>query len=118
MASKRGGSRQNAGRKSKSREILIERSRDIAANARITPLEYMLEVLQNTENPQKQRFEAAIAAAPYVHPRLTSATVTTTIKRSVDELTTAELISALQQDADSSGAIEEEAGDGGPDCIH
>jgi hypothetical protein len=116
--SARGGARQNAGRKSKSREILIERSRDIAVNAKITPLEYMLEVLQNIENPQKMRFEAAIAAAPYVHPRLTSATVTTTIKRSVDELTTAELIAALQQDADSPGAIAKEAGDGEPDSVH
>jgi len=118
MTSKRGGPRANAGRKSKSREILIERSRDAALNAKVTPLEYMLEILQDVQNPQKIRFDAAIAAAPYVHPRLTNSTVTTTIKRSVDELTTAELIAALQQDADRSGAAAPEAGDAEPDSVH
>lgn len=97
----RGGSRANAGRKSKTREVLIERSRLAAVNASVTPLEYLMKVLQDTQQDQKVRFQAAIAAAPYVHPRLSNATVTTTVKRSVDELTTAELIAALQQDANS-----------------
>ncbi len=115
----RGGARANAGRKiSKARETFIKRSREAVANAKITPLEYLMEILQNTENPQKERFQAAIAAAPYVHPRLSNSTVTTTVKKSVDELTTAELIAALQQDAGGSGASEAEEGDGESDRVH
>lgn len=115
---KRGGARIGAGRKSKSRELLLERSRLVVTQAKLTPLEYLMEILQNTENEQKVRFQAAIAAAPYVHPRLSNSTVTTTIKKSVDELTTAELISALQQDANRNGAAEAEEGDREPDCVH
>ena len=115
----RGGARANAGRKtSKARETFIARSREAVANAKVTPLEYLMEILQNTENEQKVRFQAAIAAAPYVHPRLSNSTVTTTIKKSVDELTTAELISALQQGANRNGAVEAEEGDREPDCVH
>jgi hypothetical protein len=66
----RGGSRPNAGRKSKSRELLIERSRNVAAQASITPLEYLLQIVQDTAAPDNRRFAAAVAAAPYVHPRL------------------------------------------------
>lgn len=66
----RGGARPNAGRKSKSRELMIERSREAAARAKVTPLEYLLEVLQDTSRPDKDRFAAAVAAAPFVHPRL------------------------------------------------
>lgn len=36
----------------------------------ISPLDYMLSLLRNTELPQLERFEAAKAAAPYLHARL------------------------------------------------
>lgn len=115
----RGGARKNAGRKtSKVRETFIARSREAVANAKLTPLEYLMDVLQNEDNEQKVRFQAAIAAAPYVHPKLSNSTVTTTVKRSVDELTTADLIAILQQTSDSDGASQKEAGDREPDCVH
>jgi len=78
--SKRGGPRQGAGRKAgaatkKTREIA-----DKAADEGITPLEYMLNVMRapdiKTDNAEllmeqtAMRFEAAKAAAPYMHPRL------------------------------------------------
>lgn len=37
-----------------------------------TPLSYMLDMLRNDELDAATRFEAAKAAAPYVHPRLSS----------------------------------------------
>jgi hypothetical protein len=114
----RGGARANAGRKSRSREVLIERSRLSVTKATITPLEYLMEVLQDPNNDRKERFQAAIAAAPYVHPRLSNSTITTTIKKSVDELTTAELIAALQQDANADGASEAEGSDAESDQVH
>ena len=36
----------------------------------LTPLDYMLGVLRDGTADTEQRFEAAKAAAPYVHPRL------------------------------------------------
>lgn len=76
----RGGARRGAGRKVGS---ATKRTREIADRASaegITPLEYMLQ-LMHTVAPddwepkekaahQALRFEAAKAAAPYMHPRL------------------------------------------------
>lgn len=78
----RGGARKGAGRKpgaatKKTREVA-----DKAASEGITPLEYMLQVMRSEppeglEGPQmlsaiSLRFEAAKAAAPYMHPKLAS----------------------------------------------
>jgi hypothetical protein len=38
----------------------------------LTPLGYLLSVLRDPGRPEKERFEAAKAAAPYVHARLSS----------------------------------------------
>lgn len=67
-----GGARKGAGRKP---GILTQKSREIAEKGiggGITPLDYMLEILRDPEADKTQRFEAAKAAAPYVHPRLAS----------------------------------------------
>lgn len=76
----RGGARRGAGRKpgaatTKTREIA-----NAAAEGGITPLEYMLEVMRKEPGDEMEpreylaasmmRFEAAKAAAPYIHPRL------------------------------------------------
>lgn len=75
----RGGSRKGAGRP---KGAATKRTREIAERAAeegITPLEYMLNVMRadsDHEDPRVQaqrevlRFEAAKAAAPYMHPRL------------------------------------------------
>jgi hypothetical protein len=75
----RGGSRKGAGRKPGS---ATKKTRLIAEKAMadgVTPLEYMLSVMRADsahEDPKVQiareamRFEAAKAAAPYIHPRL------------------------------------------------
>lgn len=36
------------------------------------PLEYMLTVLRDEQQPHEERFKAAINAAPYLHPKLSS----------------------------------------------
>lgn len=78
----RGGKRAGAGRKpGTSRKIT--RTAELAEKAAaqgITPLEFMLAILRKEPdaeadpllqiNQQAMRFEAAKAAAPYVHPRL------------------------------------------------
>jgi hypothetical protein len=75
----RGGRRPGSGRKAGS---ATQKTREIAAKfveSGISPLEYMMFVMSRDsdhEDPKVQiarealRFEAAKAAAPYVHPRL------------------------------------------------
>lgn len=92
----RGGKREGAGRKPGS---LTRRSREIATNASLkglTPLEYILEVMRDTTADADRRFAAAVAAAPYVHPRLATVAHSGTLaRRDVREIPTAELEAML-----------------------
>lgn len=64
----RGGYRPGAGRKKGAKTKLTERAiRD--AGEGVTPLEFMLGLLRDEQLDMLQRFEAAKAAAPYVHAR-------------------------------------------------
>lgn len=68
----RGGVRPNAGRKAGSVNKRTIAHKELAARAAAegeSPLEFMLRVMR-TSDDESQRFEAAKAAAPYVHPRL------------------------------------------------
>lgn len=67
-----GGARNGAGRKPSS---LTTKTREIAEKAvegGITPLDYMLTLLRDEGQPSAVRFEAAKAAAPFVHPKLST----------------------------------------------
>lgn len=67
-----GGKRPGAGRKKGS---LTARTQEIMAKAAsqgLMPLEYMLTVLRDEQQPHEERFKAAINAAPYLHPKLSS----------------------------------------------
>lgn len=76
----RGGKRKGAGRKPGSANKRTREIANLAFAKGIMPLEYMLELLRaappkNASEELKveieaRRFEAAKAAAPYVHPRL------------------------------------------------
>jgi hypothetical protein len=58
------------GRKKGSRN---KRTRIIAEQARaegITPLEYVLRIMRDEKADPRERFQAAVSALPYVHPRL------------------------------------------------
>jgi hypothetical protein len=76
----RGGKRPGAGRPrgsltKKSQEILIA-----AAAAGEQPLEYLLRIMRDPTVDARTRLDVAIAACPYLHPRLAS----TQIKAEVD----------------------------------
>lgn len=83
--SKRGGARVGAGRKKGSATKKTREIADKAAEDGITPLEYMLQVMRQEPDPDLDardllqaitlRFEAAKAAAPYIHPKLSSVEV-------------------------------------------
>lgn len=66
----RGGQRPGSGRKRGSANVKTSEIARRAAAEGITPLEYMLNVLRDDSAEPNLRFEAAKAAAPYMHPRL------------------------------------------------
>lgn len=81
-SSGRGGSRKGAGRKPGAATKRTREVADKAASEGITPLEYMLQVMRTEPSAELEardmlsaivlRFEAAKAAAPYIHPKLSA----------------------------------------------
>lgn len=77
----RGGARVGAGRKTGTSDKALRKvSADRVLNATGTgpdkmPLAYMLAVMNDDKQKATVRLQAAIAAAPYVHPRLASVEV-------------------------------------------
>lgn len=65
-----GGARTGAGRKPGASTKLNEETRQKALTGGISPLDYMLGILRDETRDVDARFEAAKAAAPYVHARL------------------------------------------------
>jgi hypothetical protein len=75
----RGGARPGAGRKKGAATKRTREIADKAASEGLTPLEYMLQIMRRESDHEDEkiqmareamRFEAAKAAAPYIHPRL------------------------------------------------
>lgn len=66
----RGGRRPNAGRKPGSPNKATQRRQEEVAASGVTPLDYMLAMMRDETADPKDRFEAAKASAPYIHPRL------------------------------------------------
>lgn len=67
-----GGSRQGAGRKPGAATKLNEEARKQAAEGGLMPLDYMLSILRDESLAPDARMDAAKAAAPYVHAKLSS----------------------------------------------
>lgn len=72
----------------------------------VTPLEYMLEVLRNEENPADVRMDAAKSAAPYVHSKMPTAIVAASPPSGPitedDETLLDQYLNGLHADADES----------------
>lgn len=60
------------GRRKGSINKVTAQQRAEAKASGLTPLEYMLAVLRDVSQPTDRRDEMAKAAAPYIHPKLTS----------------------------------------------
>lgn len=72
---RRGGARPGGGRpKGVPNKATLARQAEIEASG-LTPLDFMLKILRDEQADKADRFEAAKAAAPYVHPRLASMAV-------------------------------------------
>jgi hypothetical protein len=72
----RGGKREGAGRRKGSANKKTQDIANAAAQAGITPLEYMLDILRKEESTSEQKAWAAEKAAPYMHPRLQTTVLT------------------------------------------
>jgi hypothetical protein len=68
----RGGKREGAGRKAGSVTTKTREIADKAAAEGLTPLDYMLKLLRDEDQPKEDRMWAAEKAAPYVHAKLAS----------------------------------------------
>jgi hypothetical protein len=68
----RGGPRQGAGRKpGVPNKATLAKEAEIAASG-LTPLDFLLMVMRDDERDHDVRQDAAKAAAPYVHPKLSA----------------------------------------------
>ena len=70
-----GGARPGAGRRKGSANIINAEARKKALQNGETPLEYLLGVMRNPKTSAARRLDAAKAAAPYVHARLSAMTM-------------------------------------------
>lgn len=68
----KGGKREGAGRKPGAPNKATQEQRDAVAASGKTPLEYMLDVMRDAGADESKRLDAAKAAAPYVHARLSA----------------------------------------------
>lgn len=75
-----GGAREGAGRPKGRRSRKTEERLSKIESSGLTPLDYMLTILRDTEQDQAVRLDAAKSAAPYIHPKL----ATTVLKGDAD----------------------------------
>lgn len=68
----RGGKRPGAGRPKGAANKRTREVADKAAQDGITPLEYMLGRMRDESADRSERMDAAKAAAPYIHPKLST----------------------------------------------
>ena len=69
----RGGERLGAGRPKRSMQPRRDRMMTALASGRLSPLEYMLSVMNDPDADPARRDRMAVAAAPYVHIRVADA---------------------------------------------
>ncbi|MFT9025942.1 hypothetical protein [Acetobacter indonesiensis] len=105
----RGGARTGAGRKKGGTSEAKVVGRKVSARVaksleatNATPLEIMARVMAGDTSVTEMQFEAAKAAAPYIHPKLSAIQMNATVRRSVADMSDDEL-AALATDGDGQG---------------
>lgn len=93
LPGERRGGRQK-GAKNKKTEIRKQLVEDALADG-LQPIHYLLKIMRGEETADKDKLAAAIAAAPYIHPRLSAieANVSASVKHDIDDFTSDELLS-------------------------
>jgi hypothetical protein len=95
----RGGKRPGAGRPQGASNKVAQAERDAIAASGLTPLEYMLQVMRDAGADEAKRLDAAKAAAPYCHARLSSVEVSGPDGDPMETVTRIELVSMRGNDA-------------------
>ena len=104
-----GGPRPNSGRKPGSPNKKTQELQSRIASEGITPLEFLLNTMRNVDGKVdfNTRLDAAKAAAPYIHAKLSNVDMTAKIEKDVTALSDAELLSiAAASSANSSEETE------------
>ena len=115
-----GGKRSGAGRrKGAPNTATAARQAAISASGE-APLDYMIRIMRDESAPTERRDDMAKAAAPYIHPRLSSTEATVTVnKRDATDWTRDELVAFLNNArASGNGAAAPGSGDDKPDRLH
>jgi hypothetical protein len=88
------------GRPKGSPNKIPKRFMEAAAKYKILPLDYMLKVLNDEGQEHKERFAAAVAAAPFIHPRLAAMTLEVEGQIEVTSLER-KVVPAIEHDGDT-----------------
>lgn len=119
-----GGPRPNSGRKpgtknpaTLAKEALLEEVIAKAVEGETTPLEVMLQIMRSPESPAAMKFEAAKAAAPYVHPRLSQVDSRVTKVNDISDLTVEQIDELLAGRLAAGKAAHPDSQDG-VDSVH
>jgi hypothetical protein len=86
-----GGARPGSGRPLGARDARIQQVNEIAAKYKITPLDFMMGVLNDPAAAWEDKKWASATASPYMHPRLSQVNATTDNKHSIDTAEAASL---------------------------
>lgn len=86
----------------KRKRALLERVEKDLTSKSMTPMHIFSRVMQGDTSVTEMQFEAAKAAAPYIHPKLSAVTMNATVKRSVTEYSDDEL-AALAGEGEAEG---------------
>lgn len=96
----RGGKREGAGRKPGARnKRTIEQEEAIKASG-LTPLEFLTSVYQDEDEDKARRIDAAKAAAPYCHARLSNVEMTGKDGGPLENVTRIELVAPGHDDSE------------------
>jgi hypothetical protein len=114
-----GGPRPNSGRKKGTKnpatiakEAVLTEVLARAIQDETTPLEVMLTIMRDPASPAAMKFEAAKAAAPYVHPRLSQVDSRVTRVNDVSELTVEQIDRLLAERLVAGEAAHSQSQDG------
>ena len=89
------------------RELRAASGVQLALDGGPLPLDILLRVMRGDDGISDRQFAAAVAAAPYVHPKLATTTVNATVNRNARDLTDDELLAFIDSQA---GENDDEAG--------
>lgn len=69
MSGSKPGERRGGRKAGTPNKATAAKAAEVAASG-LTPLDYMLSIMRDEENPKDMRLDAANKAAPFVHPKL------------------------------------------------